>query len=144
MTIKAVLSAPNQSPFTNIMLLVVRVVGGVGFMLHGWGKIQSPFDWMGPDAWAPGFLQALAALAEFGGGFAWVVGLVTPLASAGIACTMSFAVYFHAVMRGDPFVNPGGSSYELALVYLCLALLIIALGPGRFSLDRIVFGKRSG
>jgi putative oxidoreductase len=31
-------------------LLIVRLIFGAGIMLHGWGKIQRPFGWMGPDA----------------------------------------------------------------------------------------------
>ena len=49
---------------------------------------------------------------------------------------MTVAVYMHLVVRHDPFVNPtGGISYEPALVYWGIALLILALGPGKFSLD---------
>jgi putative oxidoreductase len=41
-------------------------------------------------------------------------------------------------------VNPkGGGSYELASVYLCIALLLILAGPGRLSADRKVFGARN-
>ncbi|HSN54816.1 MAG TPA: DoxX family membrane protein, partial [Candidatus Sulfomarinibacteraceae bacterium] len=47
-------------------LLLLRLVAGLAFMFHGWGKIQNPFGWMGPDGFAPGFLQGLAALSEFG------------------------------------------------------------------------------
>jgi putative oxidoreductase len=126
----------------DLALLLLRVVCGVAFMLHGWTKIQKPFSWMGPDAFAPRFLQALAALAEFGGGLAWILGLTTPLASFGIACTMAVATWVHAVMRGDPFVGKGGPSYELAAVFFCVAVLFLALGPGRLSLDRLLFGKR--
>lgn len=144
MTIKRTLSVRTHSVFVDFTLVLLRVVGGAAFMLHGWGKIQNPFGWMGPDAFAPGPLQALAALAEFGGGLAWILGLLTPLASLAIACTMAVAVYFHAVLRGDPFVSSGGGgSYELALVYLCIALLLLAVGPGRLSLDRTLFGGRS-
>jgi putative oxidoreductase len=99
---------------------------------------------MGPDAFAPGFFQALAALSEFGGGLAWILGLLTPLASLGLAATMTGAVYFHAIVRGDPFVAVGGASFELAAVYLCVALLFIAAGPGRFAIDRMLFGPRTG
>jgi putative oxidoreductase len=144
MTIKRFFAAPAlPSTLADGALLLLRVVAGLAFMMHGWGKIQNPFGWMGPDAFAPGLLQALAALAEFGGGLAWIVGLLTPLASLGIAATMAVAVAFHAFMRGDPFVALGGGpSYELAALFFCLALLLLAMGPGRHSLDRKIFGVR--
>ncbi len=142
MDFKKYFSVPEGSTFGDISLLLIRFVAGLAFMLHGWGKIQNPFGWMGPDAFAPGFLQALAAISEFGGGLAWIIGLMTPLASAGIAATMAVAFYMHAVMSGDPFVAKGGASYEFAALYFCVALLLIAIGPGRLSLDRQLFGPR--
>jgi putative oxidoreductase len=123
-------------------LLVFRLVAGLAFMFHGFGKIQKPFEWMGPDAKIPGVFQALAAISEFGGGLAWILGLLTPLASFGLACTMTVAVWFHAVVRGDPFVSSGGGAYEPAAVYLCLAILLLLAGPGRYSLDRAIFGGK--
>jgi putative oxidoreductase len=125
-------------------LLVLRLVAGLAFMFHGYGKIQDPFGWMGPNANIPGVLQALAAVSEFGGGLAWMLGLATPLASFGLACTMTVAVWLHAVMLHDPFVasKPGGGSYELASVYLCVAVLLLLAGPGKFSLDQMLFGGR--
>jgi putative oxidoreductase len=144
MNIRHFFTVPAHSTFADVALLMLRVVAGVAFMLHGWGKIQNPFGWMGPDAFAPGVFQALAAVSEFGGGLALVLGLLTPLASLGIASTMAVAFYVHAIMRADPFVaKGGGSSYELAVVYFCIAVLLIALGPGRLSLDRAFFGPRS-
>lgn len=144
MNFKAFFSVPKQSTFADFALLLLRVAAGVAFMLHGWGKVQNPFGWMGPDAFAPPVFQALAALSEFGGGLALVLGLLTPLASMGIASTMGVAFYVHAVMRGDPFVAKGGGpAYELAVIYFSIAVLLIALGPGRLSLDRALFGPRS-
>jgi putative oxidoreductase len=144
MRIKNFFTAPSlHSPFADAALLLLRVVAGLAFMIHGWPKIQNPFGWMGPEPFAPAIFQALAALAEFGGGLAWILGLLTPLASLGIACTMAVAVGTHAFMRGDPFVSlTGGSSYELAAIFFCIALLLMAMGPGRFSLDRKLFGIR--
>ncbi len=123
----------------SVALLVMRVVGGVAFMFHGWPKIQNPTAWMGEEAGVPGFMQALAAAAEFFGGLAWILGLLTPLASLGILCTMAVAVWTH-VDRGDPFVG-SGASYELALLYFTLALLLILVGPGRYSLDALLFRR---
>lgn len=128
----------------DLALLVLRVVAGLAFMFHGWGKIQSPMSWMGPDSGVPGFLQALGAISEFGGGLAWILGLLTRLASFGLLCTMSYAVWIHAVTRGDPFVATGeGMAYEPALVYWTIALLLLLLGPGRLSLDRTLLGGRA-
>jgi len=114
-------------------LLVLRLVAGAAFIKHGLPKIQNPFGWMGSESGMPGVLQALAAISEFGGGIAWMLGALTPLASLGILSTMAVAAAKH-IGRGDPFVGRGGS-YELALVYLCIALLLIVAGPGRYSID---------
>src|SRR4051812_6661087 len=100
---------------------------------------------MGDQATTPGFLQALAAISEFGGGIAWIIGLVVPLASFGIACTMAVAIHLHAVVMKQAFVpsGPAPGSYELPSVYLALAILLIIAGAGRFSLDAVLFAKRS-
>ncbi len=112
-------------------------------MFHGYGKIQNPLAWMGPDSAVPGFLQFLGAFSEFGGGLALIIGLLTPLASLGIAITMIVAAGLHAIVLGDPFVSSkGGGSYELSTVYLVIAILFIVTGPGKYSLDRKIFGKR--
>lgn len=124
-------------------LLVLRVVAGAALMLHGLPKIQSPFGWMGPNAGMPGVLQALAALAEFGGGLALILGLLTPVAALGIACTMAVAIV--KVHLHDPFVAAGGGkSKELAAIYLAIALVLLLAGPGALSLDAQLFGKKRG
>ena len=128
----------------SVGLLLLRVYAGAALMQHGWGKIQNPLHWMdrAPNA-PPGVLQALAAVAEFFGGAGLIVGLLTPLAAFGIACTMAFAVCKHA-SKGDPFVAHGGGSYEPALGYLVTAMLLMLGGPGRYALDAVAFRRRVG
>lgn len=125
------LSTSSSRVSTGLFLL--RLVTGIAFILHGAPKIASPFAWMPTEAGIPGFLQALAALAEFGGGIALVIGLLVPLASIGLVLTMAVAVFFHAA-KGDGFVQ----GYELALVYLVISLLLFLAGPGKFSLDHVI------
>lgn len=140
------LQAPVQPSCASAALLLVRLISGFAFVLHGWGKIQNPFGWMGAEAPVPGILQFLAALAEFGGGIAWILGALTPLASLGIGFTMLVAVAMHAFVMKDPFVNMTGApgpSFEPALGYLGIAILLFVMGPGRYSLDRKLFGERS-
>jgi putative oxidoreductase len=123
-------------------LLVLRLVAGSAMMSHGWPKIQHASSWMGPQV--PGALQALAALAEFGGGLCWVLGLLTPLASFLILCNMAVALGMVHLPHGDPFVaaKPGGPSFEPALGYLAIAVMLLLTGPGRLSLDALLFGRR--
>lgn len=130
----------NKDACYSWAILLVRVVVGLAMMFHGWGKIQNPLSWMGPESPVPGVFQALAALAEFGGGLAWILGLLTPLASFGMACTMAVAAIFHA-SQGHPFVGKGGPSYELALVFFTLTVFILVNGPGKISLDYKLFSR---
>jgi putative oxidoreductase len=131
----------EHSYLADAALLLLRLVMGSAFILHGWVKIQHPFDWM--PGFAPPPLLALAALAEFGGGILLILGLLTPVACLGIACTMATAFYMHAFMRGDPFVSTElRPTWELASVYFCVALTLLTLGPGRVSVDAHLFKRR--
>src|SRR5579883_1706716 len=86
-------------------LLILRFVFGSAFILHGSGKIVHAFQWMGDAAPVPGFLQALAALSEFGGGIAIILGLLTPLAALGLLITMSVALLMVHIPAHQPFVS---------------------------------------
>lgn len=125
----------------NVILFIIRVITGYAFILHGWGKIQNPMNWMQGSS-VPGIFQALAAVAEFFGGFALIFGLFTALASLGIFFTMIVAAFYHAVLRGDPFVAKGGPSYELAVSYLMISLILMVTGAGKFSADYKLFGSK--
>lgn len=125
-------------------LLVIRLVFGAALALHGLPKIQKPFSWMPPESPVPGFLQALAALSEFGGGLALIVGLLTPLACLGILCTMATAYYLVHLPAQNPFVsnNPTQPAFELAAAFFAVALGLLISGPGVLSLDALLFGRR--
>lgn len=124
-------------------LLVLRIVSGLAFMYHGWSKIQDPLAWMGPESTIPGGFQLLAAVSEFFGGLAWILGLLTPIASLGIMGTMAVAVWMHLMVFGDPFVSTSGGSYESAAIFLAIAILLLLAGPGRYSLDYLIFDRVS-
>jgi putative oxidoreductase len=130
----------TAGPVGSLGLLLLRLVMGAAFVLHGWPKIQNPMAWMGPTAPVPALFQALAAIAEFGGGMALIAGLLTRLAALGITSNMVVALAMVHVPHGDVFVGkPGGPSFELPAVYLACAILFVLFGPGRFSLDAFLF-----
>ncbi len=127
-------------------LLILRLVFGLGMVLHGSQKIGTPFTWMNAfagESAPPGFLQAMAAVAEFFGGLAMIFGLLTPIAALGVACVMLAGIGMAHLPAGHPFIAaPGQPSYESAAGYLAVALLLIVTGPGALSLDWLLFGRR--
>jgi putative oxidoreductase len=132
----------TDSVTVSLGLLLLRLIVGVAFILHGWPKIQNPFGWL--DTQLPPLLQALAALSEYGGGLTLLAGFLTPFTTLGLFATMTVAVVWAHLLQGHPFVGatPESTSYELALVYWACALLIALTGPGRFSLDYYLFSPR--
>jgi len=130
---------------SGIGFLLIRIVVGAAMVMHGWQKIGSPFHWMDKMGNAPpAFLQGLSVLAEAGGGAAILLGLLTPLAALGLVCDLAYALFLVHLPKGDPFVaSGGGSSYERALVYLAASLAILLTGPGRYSLDALLFRRRT-
>ncbi|WP_342377724.1 DoxX family protein [Myxococcus stipitatus] len=160
------------TPSLSVGLLVLRILSGGLMTLHGAGKMLTPLSWMGPDSSLPGWLQFLGAAAEFFGGLAWMVGLLTPLASLGVAGTMLVGILIAHIPIDDPFIrlsvmgihsgpgepfaglptwlvraggrSPFGSgSSELATLYTAVSILLLSAGPGRFSLDTLLSQLRT-
>jgi putative oxidoreductase len=124
-------------------LFVLRVVVGAAFVLHGLPKIKAPFSWMPDGSPIPGFAQMLAAVAEFGGGIALILGVLTPIACLALAGTMAVAIGMVHVPQGHAFVGKPGESFELAAAYLASVVALLLNGPGRLSLDALLFRTRA-
>ncbi|MEK7468980.1 MAG: DoxX family protein [Planctomycetota bacterium] len=122
-------------------LLTIRVVAGAAFMFHGGPKLSHPTEWMGSDI--PGMIQAATVIAEFGGGALWILGLLTPLASLAIGCTMALQASKH-IGHGDAFatIKSASQDSEKALLYLAIAVLLLLIGPGKFAVDQYFFRKK--
>ncbi len=136
------LTAPAPAWAVSTGLLLVRLVVGAAFVLHGWPKMQNPFGWMnGMDIVPPAAIQAVGAFAEVAGGILLAAGLLTRAAALLLAAQMVAALALVHIRHGDPFVAQGKPSAELACVYLAFSLLIAATGPGAYSLDALLFDR---
>lgn len=135
-------------------LLLLRLVLGIIFILHGGQKVIGWLNGPGLSGWAafmtakgaPAFLAYLAAFAEFFGGMGVLVGLLTRVAAFGIACVMATAIEMVHWKNGF-FLNmtcdPGkGHGFEYALALLGMALCLIFSGAGKISLDGMIFRKK--
>lgn len=131
----------ERNNLPSLGLAGLRIVMGLAFVFHGLPKAEHAFSWMGGSP-IPAILQAVAAYSEVLGGLGLALGFCTPLASLALIGTMIGALGLAHLPSGDPFVNAkGGSSYELALVYLTGALLFLLNSPGKFSIDYWLYSK---
>ncbi|GAA0376297.1 hypothetical protein Acor_31860 [Acrocarpospora corrugata] len=128
----------------DLAALVGRVALGVVFIGHGWAKYQRGVeatakgfaDWSIP---APRISAYFAIIAELGGGILLVLGLLTMLAGTALFVLMAGALIFVHAGNGILLANSG---FELVLALGAVALLLAVAGPGRISLDYLLFGRR--
>ncbi|MBC7306739.1 MAG: DoxX family protein [Dietzia sp.] len=124
-------------------ILLARVGIGVVFVAHGWQKFftlglaRVGEQFAGYGIPQPEITAAIVAGVELVAGVALVAGLLTPLAGILLGVDMAGALYFVHATHG-PFVTQNG--WELVVALGVGALLIAAVGAGRFSIDRVLGG----
>ncbi|MFZ0522234.1 MAG: DoxX family protein [Candidatus Acidiferrales bacterium] len=128
-----------QSPF----LLVVRVYWGWQLSQNGWGKLHNLphvtefFASLGLPV--PGFTAAFVSSFEFVAGILLAVGLLSRIAALGILIDMTTAYWtsdresFLAF-----FSNPNKFAGADPFIFWFVALLILIIGPGKWSLDTLL------
>lgn len=130
----------QQSKKHDVAILALRLAAGVIFVLHGYGKLfggMKMFTGMvaGLHFPAPTLFAYLAALSEFCGGIALILGIFPQVASFFIACVMLTAmigVKKFSLPKADP---------DLAL--LAIAFAVGLMGAGRYSLQALLAKKQS-
>lgn len=130
----------SKLPFLpSVGLLVLRLgIGGMMLSSHGWAKIQSFSEYSStfPDPIGVGSTVSLllAIFAEFICAAAVVLGLGTRLMAIPLLFTMLVAAL--VIHGADPFAKK-----EFALLYAVPLITLILTGPGRLSLDHLLFKK---
>jgi len=127
--------------------LVLRLTLAVVIFPHGAQKVLGWFGGHGftntlkffTDAGIPTALALLAMAAEFLGPLGLAVGLLTRVAAFGIACVMLGAIVTVHWPYGF-FMNwegtQQGEGFEYHLLALGIAIALITMGGGAWSIDR--------
>ena len=138
--------ARDQKHYVDLGLLVLRLGFGLGFFyFHGWGKITG-----GPERWADvgdavehlgigfghTFFGFLAAFAESIGGLLIAVGFLFRPAALLVVGTM-FVAWFMHVATGN-----GTPAHAFKNAWLFAGLFLT--GPGKYSVDHWIAGRRGG
>ena len=119
-----------------LALLALRLVLGVIMIGHGYPKVfggLSHLVQMTRSLGLPGWLAYFSAAAEFFGGIAVVLGLLTRLASLGILINMAVAI--GKIHWKNGLLGNGGYEFPLALAAIAFALIFFGAGP--IALDSI-------
>jgi putative oxidoreductase len=121
-------------------LFVLRVAAGLMIAKHGYAhvwpnKIKGTAAWFASMGMKPPLVQAwMASIVEMGSGALLVLGLLTPLAAAGLLGVMVVAWIIAHRKNGFFIYNPG-QGWEYVAIVSALAIAIGTLGAGRWSLD---------
>ena len=108
-------------------MLLVRLVAGA------MGALQGAFVVIDRDAVS---MAALVGMSITASGLALIVGILTPAAAATLAAALAALVVLFAPEPVPPF----GSAAVVLLVANALALVLV--GPGAYSVDARLFGRR--
>ena len=150
---------PGNSSGSRWSLLLLRLVVGFGFMVHGWakltrgpagfakllGQVGAPLP--GVTAWAGTLLELLGGAAICLGAFVSVVGapLIVMMLVAMFAVHLRYgfsAINTIGLTADGPLFGPPG--YEVNLLYIASLVALMVGGAGAFSIDRLLARRRGG
>lgn len=131
--------------------LILRVPVGLTLAAHGAQKLFGWFggfglegtaQWLASLGLEPGYLMALmAGGAEFFGGLALALGLLTRPAALVTAFAMLVAIFAVHIGNGLFMSNNG---YEFAMTLFVVTLALAIQGAGRLSLDNVLLKRFGG
>jgi len=127
-------------PYVAYLALLLRVWVGVNFVAHGYPKLgkgrQQTLQWT-KSLGVPASLTYAAIILEFFGGLSLIIGFIVPIVSFFIALEMIGASILKKSKMKGQYIG-GTVAYELDVTYLLLAIALIFLGAGAFSIDSAI------
>jgi putative oxidoreductase len=126
----------------DFILLILRIVLGICFILHGAQKVFGLFGGSGMKGWEsflsgfniPPIASNLIAWFEMIAGIFLILGLFSRLFSVGLFIFMLAAIYLVHLKKGY-FVQDGGYEYQLTLAIILVIFVIY--GPGKISINNL-------
>jgi putative oxidoreductase len=113
---------------------ILRVVAGVGLVIHGAPKIVNPFGSVGMVenlGFYPGlFWSPLLAATEFFGGLLLIFGLLTRPAAVATTIVLLVTVWFHWVTLGKGYADA-----EKSILWAAITFFFAVRGGNRHSID---------
>jgi putative oxidoreductase len=113
---------------------ILRVITGIALIVHGSGKIMSPFGAAGMVeglGFYPGvFWSPLLSVTEFVGGILLTIGLLTRPAAFATTIILAVTIYFHGIVQGQ-----GWSGAEKSILWTAILFFFVIRGASNYSVD---------
>ncbi|HEX4002153.1 MAG TPA: DoxX family protein [Candidatus Acidoferrales bacterium] len=124
---------PELSRFTDLALLLLRIMVGGVFATSGWGHVGHSEERSKSIGMSRGFTIFLG-MAEFLGGLAIIAGVFTQLAAIGLILVMLGAIQKKIVAWHTGFWGEKNSGWHYDLLFVVMNLVILATNGGRYVL----------
>ncbi|MFD1887383.1 DoxX family protein [Paenibacillus wenxiniae] len=121
-------------------LLIVRVLTGIIFLVHGISKFQGGIagtQGFFQSVGIPTFLAPIVGGLEIVGGIALILGLFTRIAGIVLAIVIVGALL--TAKMGQPFMM--GTEFDYLVLFASLQMALA--GSALLSLDSVIFGKKT-
>ena len=139
----------------SLAALLARLTLGIVIFPHGAQKL---FGWFGGPGFngtlgmfeqyfgLPALLTVLVIIAEVFGGLGLIVGFLTRLSAIGVGLVLLGAIFLGGHVDNGFFMNwtgqQAGEGFEYHLLGIGLALVVLRLGGGRWSVDRAITARK--
>lgn len=143
---KQLLSCTCSARWYDLAPLLLRLGAGAIFTVHGYVKYQGGVEQLSGFLGSLGFplpdLFAIILIAvELVGGIFLLVGLFTHWVAKLQVIVAFLALVLVHLNNGFGVANGG---YEFVLLLLIVMIAIVILGPGKYSVDAHMLGKKGG
>ncbi len=126
---------PQLARFTDLALLLLRLMVGVVFVTSGYGHLKNPAERAKSIGMSKGFTVFLG-LAELTGGLGVAFGVLTQFAAIGLILVMFGAIQKKIFVWHTGFWGEKASGWHYDLLFVTMNLVIACTNGGAYVLMR--------
>jgi putative oxidoreductase len=124
---------PQLSRFTDLALLLLRLMVGIIFFTSGWSHVKDPEGRSKSIGMSKGFTLVLG-LGELAGSLGVIFGVLTQIAAIGLILIMLGAIQKKIFAWHTGFWGEKASGWHYDLMLMIMNLVILTTAGGRYVL----------